>query len=358
MITDTDTYVSTVAPLAADPAIQDAAAARLSQEIFTRTDIEGRTKNALPAQADFLAPVLTQGLENVVNGQIRAVIASDRFQRLWIEANRTSHQLTLKVLMGTGGAVSSREGRISINLGSVVADVRQRLDQAGVTAFDRVLSVDNNVELTLFQSPSLATAQRALRLLDRLAWLLPLATVIMLALALWLSPRRRRTLLAGGLGLAAGAALLLVATATIRADFLDSLTGTSVRPDAAAAVIDILTSSLKTAFRGTFVLGILVAAGAFMTGPARVAVLTRTKAVAFLRIATGKAASPAPLAAWISGHKTGLRVAGLIAALAVLVIADWPTPLYLLLTAAGLLIYLGLLELLGGRQREERRGPR
>ena len=357
MVTDTDTYVSTVAPLAANPAIRDAAAARLSQEIFTRTDIEGRTRNALPAQADFLAPVLTQGLENVVNDQIRAVIASDRFQRLWIEANRTSHQLAMKVLLGTGsGAVTSSQGTISVDLGALLGDVRQHLDQRGVTALDGALTGAGGPELTLFQSAKLAAAQRWLRLLDRLAWILPLAAASLLAAALWLSPRRRRTLLNAGIGVAVSAALMLVGLATVRSYFLDSLAGTKVSPGAAAAVIDAFTASLKTAFRTAFALGIVTAGGAFIAGPSALAVSSRRRTAAVIKSVASR--TPTPLSAWVSAHKAGLRTGGLIAALILLIAADRPTLPCLVLTAAGLAAYLVLLELLDDRQRKERRGPR
>ena len=350
-ISDTDTYVATIAPLAADPAVQNAAAARLSQEIVSRAHIEDLTRKALPERAGFLAPVLTQGLQGIINNQIRAVIASDRFQRFWTEANRASHQLAMKVLLGTGGgAVTSSQGTISVDLGALLGDVRRRLDQRGITALDGPLAGGGGPELTLLQSAKLAAAQRWLRLLDRLAWILPLAATALLAAALWLSPRRRRTLLTAGIGVAVCAALILVGLATARSYFLDSLPGTNVSPGAAAAVIDAFTASLKTAFRATFALGIVTAGGAFIAGPSALAVTSRRQTAAVMKSVASR--TPTPLSAWVLAHMAGLRTGGLIAALILLIAADHPTLPYLVFTAAGLAAYLLLLELLGGRWRE------
>ena len=48
-IGDTDRFVETVAPLASDPAVQNAIADRITQEIITRIDVEDITEEALTA---------------------------------------------------------------------------------------------------------------------------------------------------------------------------------------------------------------------------------------------------------------------------------------------------------------------
>src|SRR5271167_2954298 len=45
---NTDAYVSTVAPLATNPAIQTQVATRVSDELIARTDLSQRVKGALP----------------------------------------------------------------------------------------------------------------------------------------------------------------------------------------------------------------------------------------------------------------------------------------------------------------------
>lgn len=51
-ILDTDRYVSTVAPLGDDPALQAEISNQITDEIFTRVDVEGLTEDALTALTD------------------------------------------------------------------------------------------------------------------------------------------------------------------------------------------------------------------------------------------------------------------------------------------------------------------
>ena len=51
-VTNTDRYVATVAPLADDPAIQNAVADRVTAEIFSYLDVVGITNQAVDALAE------------------------------------------------------------------------------------------------------------------------------------------------------------------------------------------------------------------------------------------------------------------------------------------------------------------
>ncbi len=55
---DTDRYVSTVAPIAAQPAVQKAVADKLDGAINSRVDFDGLAREALPDRADVLAPAI------------------------------------------------------------------------------------------------------------------------------------------------------------------------------------------------------------------------------------------------------------------------------------------------------------
>ena len=50
-VTNTDRYVRTVAPLASDPAIQQAVADQITAQIFTYLDVQGLTNQAVDALA-------------------------------------------------------------------------------------------------------------------------------------------------------------------------------------------------------------------------------------------------------------------------------------------------------------------
>lgn len=58
LVTDTDRYVATVAPLANDPAIQNAVADKITAQIFTHLDVAGVTNQAVDALAERGLPPL------------------------------------------------------------------------------------------------------------------------------------------------------------------------------------------------------------------------------------------------------------------------------------------------------------
>src|ERR671919_870643 len=61
-VLDTDRYVATVGPLASDPAVQEVVAARVSDRIIGRLDVEELTSDALDALVDAGAPDIVTGL--------------------------------------------------------------------------------------------------------------------------------------------------------------------------------------------------------------------------------------------------------------------------------------------------------
>ena len=100
LVTDTDRYVATVAPLASDPAIQSAIADKITTEIFTKLDVTGITNQAVDALAErglpplvatqlhALSEPLSNGVESFVRTEVGKVVASEAFANAWTTANR------------------------------------------------------------------------------------------------------------------------------------------------------------------------------------------------------------------------------------------------------------------------------
>ena len=81
--------------------------------------------------------------------------------------------------------------------------------QKAVNKLSKALGVQlpsNFGQITLVKSDKLATVQRLVKAFDRLTLVLPLVTIALLALTLWLSVNRRRTVLQ----LAVGVSLLMI----------------------------------------------------------------------------------------------------------------------------------------------------
>ena len=87
-VTNTDRYVRTVAPLAADPAIQAAVADQITAQVFSYLDVQGLTDQAVdglaerglpPELADRLrgfAGPLADGIQGFVRAEVAKIVQS------------------------------------------------------------------------------------------------------------------------------------------------------------------------------------------------------------------------------------------------------------------------------------------
>jgi len=340
---NTDSYVSTVAPLASNPAIQAQVATRVSEELISRTDLSQRVKGALPAKAGFLVTPITDEVKSVTYSVTLKLVQSQQFEQVWIAANRASHQQLVNVLTGTQrGAFSTSNGRITIDLGQVETKVKQALDAKGITVFDRVPAV--SLTYVLFQSDSLVHIQKLVKFLNKLAIVLPIITLLFFAGAVVLARDRRRGLVRAAVGLALSMALILVLIAVGRNQYLSGIKPPQ-SPTAQAAVIDIVTANLRDAVRIILIVAALIAFVAVLVGNA------------WIRAKVGGMNKPG----WITGgpvhdfvalHRKALQWLVLAVGLVILVIWGNPTTLVAVVVVLVTLAVVGLVGLFA------RGGPR
>lgn len=339
---NTDTYVNTVAPLASNPAIQTQVAKQVSENLITRTDVETRVKDALPPKAGFLATPITSGLETVTNELALKAVQSKQFYTLWVAANRASHKQLVAVLTGSNeGSVSSKNGKVTIDLSQVEVQVKKKLDAKGITVFDKVPAV-KGLNFVLFQSKDLVKIQKLTKLLNDLAIVLPIITLLCFAGAVVLTRNRRRGLVRAATGLALSMAVILVVMAVARNQYLSGL---SPNQSVAAnqAVIDTVTAALRQAVRIILIAGALIAIVALIAGNRR------------LRAWTAEGNRPGwmtggPVHAFVARHRRGLQWSILGLGLLVLVVWSNPTTLVAVVVVMLALVLVGLVGLYAGRR--------
>jgi hypothetical protein len=345
-VTDTDQYVETVAPLSKNKAIDAAVADKVTSTLFARVDVVALAREALPPKGQFLAGPLAGGLRSFTQQTTERVLGTEQFHRLWKEANRLAHRQVVALVTGEdGGVISARHGKVVLDLRAVTRTVQKRLAQEGVTIFEGV-NVSGTFELV--DSKELEQASDWVRGLGVAAIALPALVIVSFAGALWLSPDRRSTLVAGGIGLAVAMAVMSIALYIGRSVYLDGATGHDVPRDAAAALFDTFVRFLRSGLRTGFALGVVVAAGAWVTGPAHAAVWLRTTA---RRALTGVAEQEGwdfgPAGLWVSTHKRGLRFAVAALGAVILVWSKRPGPRGVVLTALGVLVCIAVIEVVG-----------
>jgi hypothetical protein len=348
-VTKTDRYLRTVKPLASDPRIQAAIADNVTRTLFANVDVNARAEQALPPRADFLAPAITTGLHTFVHNTTMSFLASDTFQKLWVELNRRAHKQLVKVLTGKGGKlVETKNGQVVVNLAPALARVEQRLHDRGIDIFDKVPASAIPTNFVILDSKQLKQGQRGVRLLKALAIALPLIVLALFAAAIALSQRRRRTLLQASLGLAASMAVLGALLTIGRSIYLDQIVGPNLPTDAATAFYETLVHYLRLGLRIVAGVALLVAAGAWLTGPYRGAVAIRGwfgSGAGWVQGETGVATTP--FGHWVADNKRALRIGAILVPAAIFLLWNSPSLTVLIVLAVITILLLLTVEVIG-----------
>lgn len=345
---NTDQYVETVGPLAEDPAIQHAIANRVTQVFVANVDVEKEVADALPPRAAFAAPFVAQGIQRFVNEATLKLVETDQFQSLWDNVNRRAHGRLVNVLNGEGTeTVATRNGKVEINLKPLLTKVQDKLEGLGISIFDKLPVGSIGTTFVLFESKDLRSAQEGVKILDTLALVLPILTVLLLAAAIALSGNRRRTLLRAALGVAFAILVVVAFFRVGRHFYLDAITSSGGSEDAAAAAYTQILSFLRLAAQTVLVLALLVALGAWLAGPGKLATRIRTGVRDMVRgDGTGE---PTALGTFVGEHRNVLRGLVVGIGLVVLMLLTAPGPVAVIVTAVLVVLGLVLIEFLGRR---------
>ncbi|MGW1894487.1 hypothetical protein ACWCP6_30225 [Streptomyces sp. NPDC002004] len=249
-IGDTGPYVVTMAPLASDPPVQDAVAGDVTDAIMQEIDTS-ETGPSGPMRSKVRA---------FVHDAVRSFTDTPAFRAAWNTANEAAHDAVMEAVR------SDSASAVTIDLAPILQQVKQQLTTDGVAFADRIPVTHNNV--TVVRATDLAKVRKGFHVFQLMGFWLPLGTVLLAVGGILLSMGRRRAVAATALGVALAGASLGVAIAVGRTLTLDDLPP-DVSRDAAGAVYDALTDSLRTAVWIIIALGLAVAGGAWLTGRLR-----------------------------------------------------------------------------------------
>jgi hypothetical protein len=300
---NTDRWVETVTPLSQDPAVRAAVATYSTEQIFTSLNVEQRVKEALPPKAAFLASPLTGQVHGFVQNEVTKALASPQFAELWPAINRVAHQQVMAILDNNSKVVQNSGQTVTLNLLPVINNVLSSLQQQVPTLFGKTVTLPtitngqipaglqtkiedalgvklpaNFAAIPIYQGNQLSVAQKAVVQIKRDLTLLVIGSFLALGLALWISPRRRRTTLQLGLWLIIDVVALTTVLRAIRTQLIDQVPAGVMRTGVDSAV-QVVFVTLRQ--RGTQLLwlGILIALVAYLMGPGRIPVALRAWAV-------------------------------------------------------------------------------
>jgi hypothetical protein len=360
-VIDTDHYVATVAPLASDPAIQAEITDKVTQQITEAVDFQTLTRDALnelsktaprvAAVITGLAPMIAEQTRSLIHSTVAKFVATPQFQGLWVQVNRVAHQGLVNLATGNaaGGTVNiDQSGTVTISTKEIVARVKTLLVEQGVGLAARIPDID--AQITLFQSPELVRATSAIRTLDQLAPVLGWLTAISAVGAIAVAPGGRKRSTISGVGLAVAVAMALLALALVigRSVLLNSIPPDAVSPAAAESLVETLLVPLRTSVRLVFVVGLLIAVAAFLSGHSRPAEYVRHALASAGDYITGKvgAGQARPWQRWLARYRRILEAVIVGIAALVLILWQYPTAAVAIWTAVLTVLAILLVELL------------
>ncbi len=278
-VLNTANWTDTSAHLIANPTIRNQVSRFVVDEVFE----QARFNQLLGSIPD--VGRLTPELKRLVVKLVRRELATAPGIEAWRFANRVAHRELLRILDGGGTVVSTRGGVVALNLAALVADVSKRLSDASAVAalaggapaiaalaaggLLRLVahSPPDLGRIVILRSTQLHDAQISVPAIRALALVLPIAALVLFALAVALARGwRRQVALRMGWCLIAAGACVLLARLALKPLVVDSLIRSdSVRPAANAAWL-IATARLRDNAYLTIAVGAVLVAGAWLAG--------------------------------------------------------------------------------------------
>jgi hypothetical protein len=319
---NTDNWVNTSTKLLQNEDVQGQLAIYLSDQLIANVDVEEELQKALPPRLAPLAAPAAGALEQLAPQAAEKALENPKVQELWASANRAAHEVLLRVIDGGGPAVSTSNGEVTLNLGTLLGQIGEKLGVGGKVAEQLPPEAG---QITVMKSSQLSTVQSVARLIRRLPIVLGLLVALLYGAAIYFAgPRRREALRSVGICLFIAGALTLILRGFVGSEVVDALAkAESVKP-AAEAVWSIGTSLLVTVATSVIAFGILLFAAAWLVGPARLATRLRREA-----------------APYVEEHRGG---AYLVAGLVFLALIAW-APIHAFSTPLGILLFAVLFAL-------------
>jgi hypothetical protein len=267
-----------------DPEVDAALATWVTNQVFTAVDLESVVSEVLPERLDRFAPTLVAGAQSFVDDRLNRALSNPDVQRLITDAVERAHSALMRLLSGDGliDGITVQEGEVTVNLLPLISrgltfvqslGVLDRLDVPELTrggdpseqiaelesATGRDLP-DDFGQLVVYQSDRLAeaqasvqNAQRAFALLRRATVLLAILAVGFIVATVLLAHRRWRA----GLWLALGALVAMVLSRLIVNRVVDDAPDLVTGAGAQAAVANILDEASRGLLRLTGLIALL-----------------------------------------------------------------------------------------------------
>ena len=220
---NTERFTALAAKVVTDPAVIDPLSARISAQVVTALDVEGRIEALLPDAAKPLAGSLTPAVRDAIDSRLQVALTNPTIQAALLKTMSFAHERVMNLLRDKPGAVSVVDGYVQVEVFPVVGAALTELQSIGLipegiqlpdlsspdapevvagrleTALGITLPADFGT-IQLMPADRLLAARSAVRAFDLIVVALIVLSAFLVALALWLSGHRRRMLISLGVG--------------------------------------------------------------------------------------------------------------------------------------------------------------
>lgn len=270
---NTDDWVSTSGQLIENSTIRTALSDYLVDQLYEKVDVEKEVEDKLPKDLKEFAGTLAGGARQIAPEGAERVLETSTAQTLWKDANRTAHEQLLAVLEDNKDAISTENGEVSLNVGSLVTNLAS---QTGIGAdLAEKLPADAG-QIEILKSDQLKTAQNVAVAIKGLALVLSILTFLTFGLAIYLYKESRWVaILLCGIGLVAAGFAVIVARQIAGGIVVDQLVVDESAKPAAEATWSIATSLMTSIATTVIVVGLLFALAGWLGSPTGSARATR-----------------------------------------------------------------------------------
>jgi hypothetical protein len=294
LLTSSDTFVATFAPLARDPDVQEFLTDQLSETVTSSLNLPELTGEVLDGIVELgtsdratAALTVVQGavvaaLEGVIHNSVNTFVDSDAFATVWAESLRITHTGLVNTLSGQESAifVIGDDSTLGVNVRPVLERLKIAFVGEGLIFAANVPVVDSVIVITTSDALPVATRVYAIAIATGL-WL-PILAFALLVAGVLLAPRRLLAARWAAIAVVIGAAILLALEAAGRWVFVAFAPPAGLSEPVATTIYDHVLRGVSDLTVAVLIIAVVTATIAWLSGPTHVPVAVRSWVSAML----------------------------------------------------------------------------
>lgn len=359
-LTDTQQYLDTVGPIGDDAATKAALSQFITDKIEARVDPEQLVEQIFGdlieryPRLELMVPIVAGAVDAVITDTVDKLVYSEQFDEVWRGLNLAAQKSFLAILEGREeGPVRLQGEQIVLDVGELLAIIKQRLIERGLTFLENVDFPEVDRTIVLLNAPQLAQVRTIYSITSPIMRWLIVFVVALFVFGAFVAVRRPRAVTWIGAGLVVWSVVLAAALRIGQSAFTNQLEGTPFGP-ASDVFYTTLLRYLDSSVWGLLLVGLGLWFVGFFLSRARGGHAMRSGAAAL----TERAAEPlrgGPLESagtWVQRNARWLRVLLAAGVLIAVLVGGEPTVLRTLvfgLVALVLITVISVLAAIPGR---------